>query len=410
VFKNQLRFAAANGLLNEAEAKQMFDLATSPEAVKQVTSALIANSSKDVQAMLPKPKFGTAAPGSTIYDENTGQPTATTPKEPTKPPSVQEYEYYVQQETAAGRKPLTFDEYQTQDANRKHPVTNVNVLGGGQQDFSSQRPDPKIANKKDPTTGLTPNSIYNDGMYYALTGQIPTGSRSTATVPAQMAVRNTGNAMLSDAGVTPGDLRNEYAGAKAATRSLMSRYQFSAAAASAASSNIEVARQLAAEVPRTGAPVVNRYAQAVLSWAGGRDLPGLTAYETAIYTAVREYAKVTSGAAGSVAGVTDGEVQMANKLLNAAQTPAQFDAVTAVMKRDMDNFIKPMEDQIAKANDVGPSLKRFMEFIGGRKIGGGASPTSVPPQVLAAGPGEHTFVNGEVWKVSADGKSAERIK
>lgn len=35
---------------------------------------------------------------------------------------------------------------------------------------------------------------------------------------------------------------------------------------------------------------------------------------------------------------------------------------------------------------------------------------AAPPQVLAAGPGEHTFANGQTWKVSADGKTAKRIK
>lgn len=34
----------------------------------------------------------------------------------------------------------------------------------------------------------------------------------------------------------------------------------------------------------------------------------------------------------------------------------------------------------------------------------------VPPQVLAAGPGTHTFANGQVWTVGPDGKTAQRIK
>ena len=36
--------------------------------------------------------------------------------------------------------------------------------------------------------------------------------------------------------------------------------------------------------------------------------------------------------------------------------------------------------------------------------------TPIPPQVLAQGPGTHTFSNGQTWEVDADGKTAKRIK
>lgn len=44
-----------------------------------------------------------------------------TPANPTA--AVQEYNFYAEQETKAGRQPLTFDRWQTQDANRKKPAT-----------------------------------------------------------------------------------------------------------------------------------------------------------------------------------------------------------------------------------------------------------------------------------------------
>lgn len=40
---------------------------------------------------------------------------------------IGEYNYYVEQETTAGRKPMTFNEYQTMDANRKRSVSNTYV-------------------------------------------------------------------------------------------------------------------------------------------------------------------------------------------------------------------------------------------------------------------------------------------
>lgn len=47
---------------------------------------------------------------------------------------------------------------------------------------------------------------------------------------------------------------------------------------------------------------------------------------------------------------------------------------------------------------------------GGSAATAGGPPGPVPPQVLAAGPGEHDFANGQTWVVAADGKSATRIK
>lgn len=270
------------------------------------------------------------------------------------------------------------------------------------------RPDAATGNRPDRRTGLTPNSIYNDGIMYALTGRVPAGSRSMATIPGQNAVRNTGNAILAEAGVNPGDLQAEYAGAKASTRQLMTRYQFTAASAQAARDNLELAASLAKDVPRTGAPVVNRYQQALTAWAGGKELPGLTAYEVAIYTAVREYAKVTSGSAASVAGLTDSAQAEAGRLLNAAQTPAQFKAASDVMIRDMDNFIAPMKAEIGKATDVGPALKRFIEFVGGGQAisttSGGATPITVGGITLTPGAkGEWTSPSGAVYTQQPDG-------
>ena len=38
------------------------------------------------------------------------------------------------------------------------------------------------------------------------------------------------------------------------------------------------------------------------------------------------------------------------------------------------------------------------------------SESATPPQVLAAGPGRHTFANGQTWEVSSDGKTARKVQ
>lgn len=57
------------------------------------------------------------------YESMTGRnaPTGMFDQRRNKPSMVGEYEYYVEQEKAAGRQPKSFDSYQTEDANRRAP-------------------------------------------------------------------------------------------------------------------------------------------------------------------------------------------------------------------------------------------------------------------------------------------------
>jgi hypothetical protein len=94
--------------------------------------------------------------------------------------------------------------------------------------------------------------------------------------------------------------------------------------------HMDLALNQSDKVIRTGIPIVNRYTQ----WAFGQALTGrkeLTRFETYIYTAAREYAKVTSGGAMSAQGLTDSASREAEKLLNAAQTPQAFKAAIEAM-------------------------------------------------------------------------------
>lgn len=67
------------------------------------------------------------------YELATGEkaPAGAFDKTPTsKTAAVQEYEYYVEQEKAAGRTPISFNEYQAMDANRKRPPSPVMTAAG----------------------------------------------------------------------------------------------------------------------------------------------------------------------------------------------------------------------------------------------------------------------------------------
>jgi hypothetical protein len=72
------------------------------------------------------------APGASLVDPRTGRIIVTTPNRDATPPSaVQEYEFYSQQETAAGRPPASFAEWDA--ARRRAGATNVQVGGDGQR-------------------------------------------------------------------------------------------------------------------------------------------------------------------------------------------------------------------------------------------------------------------------------------
>jgi hypothetical protein len=91
-------------------------------------------------------------------------------------------------------------------------------------------------------------------------------------------------------------------------------------------------------------PLVNEYKQ----WANGERLtgdPDYTRYKIAIFTAVREYSKVVTGASGSVAGLSDFATKTTDQLLNVMQTPEAARAAMKQMKIDMDNMKTSWDDQ-----------------------------------------------------------------
>lgn len=86
-----------------------------------------------LQAFLDDPNTPAAVKQALQYEQSTGK---TAPagmfdkREPAKSATVQEYEYYRDEETKAGRTPKSFDEYQAMDANRKKPVVPTPTDGG----------------------------------------------------------------------------------------------------------------------------------------------------------------------------------------------------------------------------------------------------------------------------------------
>lgn len=264
------------------------------------------------------------------------------------------------------------------------------------------RPDPTVGNKVDPRTGQTPNSTYQNAMVYALEGKTPNlgFGQNPQVRAARSDIQNKAAAMAAAAGVDIPTLQAEYRANSTALNRLLPTAKATAGAAGTAIDNLDLAVQQSAEVQRTGAKFVNKYIQ----WAQGEFTPatGLTTFETYIYTAAREYAKVTGGGALSAAALTDSAAKEATKLLNAAQAPASFAAATTAMKNDMANVTANQTKQLA--NISGTIANFFAAINGGAPVPatGGSSSTSAPTTTPATG-GRTRVVgpNGETGTVPA---------
>lgn len=231
------------------------------------------------------------------------------------------------------------------------------------------RPSGPLANKIDPRTGLTPNGMFQASVAHALQGTMP--PMGLGQSPQSQAVRtsviNTAGALAAAAGTDLPTLRAEYKANASTLSRLLPQATATANASNTAADNLDLAVAKSADVPRSGSKLVNHYAQ----WAQGNftPAPGLAELETYVYTAAREYAKVTSGGAASSQGLTDSAAREATKLLNAAQAPETFAAVVQAMKNDMANVVLEQSKGLAR---VSSTIGNFFSVVNG----GGPVPTA----------------------------------
>jgi hypothetical protein len=242
----------------------------------------------------------------------------------------------------------------------------------------ASRPDPLTANKVDSQTGMTPNAMYQGALEYALKGSMPSigFGQSPRAMGIRSGVMNKAGAIASAAGVDLPTVQSEYKANSAALSKIIPIATMTAAAAGTATDNLDLALGQSDQVARSGAKLGNRY----LQWAQGNLTPakGLAQFELYIYTAAREYAKVTSGSAASTQGLTDSATAEASKLINAAQAPETFAAVVDGMKKDMANVTGNQTKQIAAVSNT---LGNFFSALNG---GGPISSTSAKPPTTPA--------------------------
>jgi hypothetical protein len=248
----------------------------------------------------------------------------------------------------------------------------ANGMGG--ETFDANRPDPATANKVDGKTGMTPNALYQNALTYALENRIPAGGRASVgqAQNARMAIQNKAGAIAAAAGTDLPTVQAQYRANAATLGKLLPIAQQTANYANTAKDNIALAQQQSPQVTRTDSQWVNQVANAFVK--GAMPAANLTKFEVYIYTAAREYAKVTSGGAMSAQGLSDSAAREASKLLNASQSPEAFAAAVDAMQHDMDNVTSRQFEGVRTVSDT---IGRFLAAANGVPLG--TSSGNAPP-------------------------------
>lgn len=228
------------------------------------------------------------------------------PREPTKPTSAQEFEY-AQGHGYKG----TYEQYQTEDANRKRPVVNVDAGAGldeaGQELLATQ---------------------------YRVVGSSAIPTRISGADRAK--IINQAAAQMKVLGQSPAmAIQRQYA-LKADAGSLNKISTMAATARAFENKAIQQAdlvRDLSARVDRTQFPAINR---ALL--AGKKDFLGDADTQllyNALTTFTAEYAKIIEGSTGSAAGSTDAARKASASLAHAALNKDTLAKTLDLMQKEM---------------------------------------------------------------------------
>jgi hypothetical protein len=135
-------------------------------------------------------------------------------------------------------------------------------------------------------------------------------------------------------------------------------YNQTTAFANSALASLNFAVESGEKVWNAKIPTANR----MRNWLSGTLAPNeaLSEFEVFVYTAARDYAKVTSGGALSIAELSVAAAQKADILLNSAQSPGQFKAAANAMRRDMGNVMDTQRDQIGGVSKI---MASFLQTV-----------------------------------------------
>lgn len=252
---------------------------------------------------------------------------------------------------------------------------------GYQGPVSGEPPDPAIANVPDRKLGgLTPGAIYEDALMFGTLGTSALAGRGLSNKgPTKLqkdAIQNTASARARAMGTSLVAIQTEYRGLRAGSQQAITRMVQIEAGRNIAEANLDLVQQLSTTVDRTSMPFINDKLQRMAkAWSPAI---GLNAFETALYTAAREYARVTTAPA-SGAQLTVSATQRVDELIKAADTPEGLAAKIATMKKDMANVRAGYDKTVQDIYQNAPSVGAFLGIRppatpvpqGGRDLGRG---------------------------------------
>lgn len=262
------------------------------------------------------------------------------------------------------------------------------------------RPTGPEANKINPITGLTANAEYQNALIWAVTGKVPSAGMSSAPgqrLAANQMIQNKGAAILAAAGVDAERVQAQYRAHATALSRIVPIATMTAASAGAAKDYLQLAADASGDIQRTQSKWFNKPWQDLQK--GLTSAAGLNQFELYIYSASREYAKVVTGSAASVEGLTDSAAKEMARLLNAAQSKEAFAAVSQGMQNDMDRFTGNQNKQIANESAI---LGNFFAAVNGTpaptsKTTPQTTPLQKPIPGIAGGMAE-SIDGGLTWK------------
>ena len=203
--------------------------------------------------------------------------------------------------------------------------------------------------KKGTAAVLDEETIQFMAEQYLTTGTLPSFGMGANGAAMKAEILTTAAQLANDAGLSGsyvGLQQASYKASKDALTQQTKQYTANKTMEGKVNNTLDLAEAIAPKVLRSGSPVANRYSQYIAGQQLSGD-PNLVQFENHIYEAVTDYAKILSGSAGSVAGISDTARTEAQKLLDASMTPEQFSAAVAAMRMNMTATMKAYESTIA---------------------------------------------------------------
>lgn len=268
----------------------------------------------------------------------------------------------------------------------KQPAENLSSedeLGQSTQDLSgASLPNPNLTKAQNPLTqrilatmapspsslllpgqGLTPEAMNMLATRYNLTGDAPNVGNSKALGFQKLQMFNKAAEQMKDQGVTPEQQivsQSDIKAAQSGLKNLEKQKGVIFSYADTADKAIDYANELSKKTARSGLPVFNTWLNAGRVATGD---PSVSQFNTAVNTAVNEYAKATSP--GGVP--TDAQRAHAYEILSSALTPEQFEKNVEALHQEVLFRRQGIEGQlqqyrdtikgVAPSNDLGTSIK-----------------------------------------------------